>query len=255
MARCPVMTSSHPRRTTTDVERGEGHRPAHAQAPGDPVALGAARVRRHRRDGRPVHDARRVASERASSGDPPSTDGGQSWTTGSGYFQLAAALHRGVRVGTCARCNAAASSPICWAFDIAAGRYLSKSGDGVTRRRAHLVGTHRHGAPGRIREPHVPGRRAIAQHPTVTAAPTSGWSFASSTSPAIAGRRSQNARSGRLDATADARRADVLRVRRRDPVRQGSLLRSRSGDILATHWCVVDGQGRVLTHRLRITPD
>jgi sialidase-1 len=36
---------------------------------------------------------------------------------------------------------------------------------------------------------------------------------------------------------------------------QGSLLRSRSGDILATHWCVVDGQGRVLTHRLRIAPD
>jgi sialidase-1 len=35
---------------------------------------------------------------------------------------------------------------------------------------------------------------------------------------------------------------------------QGSLLRSQSGDILATHWCVVDGQGRVLTHRLRIAP-
>jgi sialidase-1 len=34
---------------------------------------------------------------------------------------------------------------------------------------------------------------------------------------------------------------------------QGSLLRLRSGDILATHWCVVDGQGRVLTHRLRVT--
>jgi hypothetical protein len=36
---------------------------------------------------------------------------------------------------------------------------------------------------------------------------------------------------------------------------QASLLRSGSGDILATHWCVVDGQGRVLTHRLRVTPD
>ena len=36
---------------------------------------------------------------------------------------------------------------------------------------------------------------------------------------------------------------------------QGSLLRSHSGDILATHWCVVDGQGRVLTHRLRVAPD
>jgi sialidase-1 len=34
---------------------------------------------------------------------------------------------------------------------------------------------------------------------------------------------------------------------------QGSLLRLRDGDILATHWCVVDGQGRVLTHRLRLT--
>ena len=26
----------------------------------------------------------------------------------------------------------------------------------------------------------------------------------------------------------------------------------RDGDILATHWCVVDGQGTVLTHRLRV---
>ena len=33
---------------------------------------------------------------------------------------------------------------------------------------------------------------------------------------------------------------------------QGSLLRLRDGDILATHWCVVDGQGKVLTHRLRV---
>ena len=34
---------------------------------------------------------------------------------------------------------------------------------------------------------------------------------------------------------------------------QGSLLRLRDGDILATHWCVVDGQGKVLAHRLRVT--
>ncbi len=34
---------------------------------------------------------------------------------------------------------------------------------------------------------------------------------------------------------------------------QGSLLRLRNGDVLATHWCVVDGQGRVLTHRLRVS--
>ena len=34
---------------------------------------------------------------------------------------------------------------------------------------------------------------------------------------------------------------------------QGSLLRLRDGDILATHWCVVDGQGKVLTHRLRVS--
>jgi sialidase-1 len=33
---------------------------------------------------------------------------------------------------------------------------------------------------------------------------------------------------------------------------QGSLLRLSNGDILATHWCVVDGQGKVLTHRLRL---
>ena len=33
---------------------------------------------------------------------------------------------------------------------------------------------------------------------------------------------------------------------------QGSLLRLASGDILASHWCVVDGQGKVLTHRLRV---
>lgn len=33
---------------------------------------------------------------------------------------------------------------------------------------------------------------------------------------------------------------------------QGSLLRLRNGDILATHWCVVDGQGKIITHRLRV---
>ena len=33
---------------------------------------------------------------------------------------------------------------------------------------------------------------------------------------------------------------------------QGSLLRLHNGDILATHWCVIDGQGKVLAHRLRL---
>ena len=33
---------------------------------------------------------------------------------------------------------------------------------------------------------------------------------------------------------------------------QGSLLRLSDGDILATHWAVIDGQGKILTHRLRI---
>ena len=33
---------------------------------------------------------------------------------------------------------------------------------------------------------------------------------------------------------------------------QGSLVRLTNGDILGTHWCVVDGQGKILTHRLRI---
>ena len=34
---------------------------------------------------------------------------------------------------------------------------------------------------------------------------------------------------------------------------QGSLTRLASGDILATHWAIQDGQGRVLTHRLRVS--
>jgi sialidase-1 len=34
---------------------------------------------------------------------------------------------------------------------------------------------------------------------------------------------------------------------------QGSLLRLANGDILATHWAVIDGQGKVLTHRLRVS--
>ena len=34
---------------------------------------------------------------------------------------------------------------------------------------------------------------------------------------------------------------------------QGSLLRLNNGDILATHWCVVEGQGKILTHRLRVS--
>ena len=33
---------------------------------------------------------------------------------------------------------------------------------------------------------------------------------------------------------------------------QGSLTRLANGEILATHWCVIDGQGKVLTHRLRL---
>ena len=34
---------------------------------------------------------------------------------------------------------------------------------------------------------------------------------------------------------------------------QASLLRLDDGDILATHWAVEEGQGRILTHRLRVT--
>ena len=33
---------------------------------------------------------------------------------------------------------------------------------------------------------------------------------------------------------------------------QGSLTRLTNGDVLATHWCVVEGQGKILTHRLRL---
>ena len=33
---------------------------------------------------------------------------------------------------------------------------------------------------------------------------------------------------------------------------QASLLRLSNGEILATHWCIEDGQGKILTHRLRV---
>jgi sialidase-1 len=33
---------------------------------------------------------------------------------------------------------------------------------------------------------------------------------------------------------------------------QGSLTRLPDGDVLAVHWCIVDGQGRILAHRLRV---
>jgi hypothetical protein len=33
---------------------------------------------------------------------------------------------------------------------------------------------------------------------------------------------------------------------------QPSLLRLESGEILASHWCIEDGQGRIRTHRLRL---
>ncbi|MCX6994201.1 MAG: sialidase family protein [Kiritimatiellaeota bacterium] len=33
---------------------------------------------------------------------------------------------------------------------------------------------------------------------------------------------------------------------------QPSLLRLANGELLATHWCVEDGQGRILTHRLQV---
>jgi len=32
---------------------------------------------------------------------------------------------------------------------------------------------------------------------------------------------------------------------------QASLLKLASGDILATHWCIIDGLGKIITHRLR----
>ena len=34
---------------------------------------------------------------------------------------------------------------------------------------------------------------------------------------------------------------------------QPSLLQLSHGEILATHWAVVNGQGKILTHRLRIS--
>jgi sialidase-1 len=34
---------------------------------------------------------------------------------------------------------------------------------------------------------------------------------------------------------------------------QGSLTRLASGDILAVHWAIIDGQGKVLAHRLRVS--
>lgn len=34
---------------------------------------------------------------------------------------------------------------------------------------------------------------------------------------------------------------------------QPSLLRLSNGDVLATHWCIEDGQGKIRTHRLRVT--
>jgi hypothetical protein len=34
---------------------------------------------------------------------------------------------------------------------------------------------------------------------------------------------------------------------------QPSLLRLSNRDVLATHWCIEDGQGKIRTHRLRIT--
>ena len=33
---------------------------------------------------------------------------------------------------------------------------------------------------------------------------------------------------------------------------QSSLLRLDDGDVLATHWAIEEGQGRILTHRLRV---
>ena len=36
---------------------------------------------------------------------------------------------------------------------------------------------------------------------------------------------------------------------------QPSLLALDNGDVLATHWSIEEGQGRILTHRLRVNPD
>ena len=36
---------------------------------------------------------------------------------------------------------------------------------------------------------------------------------------------------------------------------QASLLQLDNGDILITHWAIEDGQGRILTHRIRLDLD
>ncbi len=233
MARCPVTTSSHPRRTTDGrgARRGSSTRrtPELLEIPSRSVQLTSGDI---------------VATAglfTMSDGSRPSgqfgpllrsTDGGRSWDDGVPRLPTRRSTPSRRTSRTCARCSAAASSRSAGRRH-RGGPLPLESGDGVARRRAHLVGTHRHGPPRGVLEPPVPGRRAAPEHRLLPRRRCGLVVREKSTS-----RRSLDAGRGthdlgRLDATADARRADGLRVADVGP----GLARARScGRAAGTSW-------------------
>ena len=93
-----------------------------------------------------------------------STDGGRTWDDRTRYFDSPDHSIAAYESHVC-EMQPGRVVAICWAFDLAAGRYLHNQvtvshDDGHTWSAADR---HRH--PGRVGEPALPGRRAAAQHP------------------------------------------------------------------------------------------
>jgi sialidase-1 len=181
-----------------------------------------------------------------------STDGGRTWDDRTRYFDTPDHTVAAYESHVC-ELEPGRLMAICWAFDIAAGRYLPNQvtfshddghtwsaplDTGVRAESANLL------ALGGDRVLSIHCHRGAEVGLVVRVVDVSGdrWSPVAERSIWGGSMPSQT-----HDGQTFFEFAHSIRFG------QGSLLRLASGDILATHWCVVDGQGRVLTHRLRVT--
>jgi sialidase-1 len=180
-----------------------------------------------------------------------STDGGRTWDDRTRYFDTpdhsVAAYESHISEMQPGRLVA-----ICWAFDIAAGRYLpnqvtASHDDGVTWSGAIDTGIHAESANllylggERLLSIHCHRGEQVGLFVRLVDFTRDRWTVLEERL-IWGGSLRQQTHDGQT----------FFEFARSIRFGQGSLLRLQNGDILATHWCVVDGQGRVLTHRLRV---
>ena len=242
-------------RRRPDVDAAAGHPAEHAGAARDPVAVGSS-----------CASGDIVATGglfKMPDGTNPSgqfgpllrsTDGGQTWDDRTRYFDTPGPLGRRLRV---ARLRDAARPA---GRDLLGVRHRGRAvpaqpGDGVARRRAHLVGADRHGASQAESANllYLGGERLLSIHCHRGSDVGLFVRLVDFTRRSLDAARG-TADLGRLDAR--SRRTTARRStssRGRSGSARARCCDSRNGDILATHWCVVDGQGKVLTHRLRVS--